>query len=54
MSGLDTRIFRRVYVPLGDVWDIVALINSAVNFLLYCSMSRNFRFLESVRESSWT
>lgn len=27
----------------GDVMDILALINSAVNFILYCAMSRAFR-----------
>ena len=43
LSGVDTNIFLNVYVPLGDVWDIIVLINSAVNFLLYCSMSRQFR-----------
>lgn len=27
----------------GEVMDIIALINSAINFILYCSMSRQFR-----------
>lgn len=27
----------------GDVMDILALLNSAINFILYCSMSRQFR-----------
>lgn len=43
LSGVDGNIFVNVYVPLGDVWDIIVLINSAVNFLLYCIMSRQFR-----------
>lgn len=43
LSGIDSSIFHRVYVPLGDVWDIIVLINSAVNFVLYCIMSRQFR-----------
>ena len=43
LSGVDTDIFMNVYVPLGDVWDIIVLINSAVNFILYCIMSRQFR-----------
>jgi len=37
------HIFHNVYTPLGDVWDILVLINSSVNFLLYCTMSRLFR-----------
>ena len=43
LSGVDSNIFVNVYVPLGDVWDIIVLVNSAVNFLLYCIMSRQFR-----------
>lgn len=27
----------------GDILDITALINSSINFILYCSMSRQFR-----------
>lgn len=27
----------------GDFMDILALLNSAINFILYCSMSRQFR-----------
>lgn len=43
LSGIDPRVFYRVYVPLGDVWDAVVIINSAVNFILYCIMSSQFR-----------
>jgi len=43
LSGIDKTIFDSVYTQLGDVWDIVVLINSSVNFLLYCAMSRLFR-----------
>ena len=43
LSGIDERIFEGVYVPLGDVWDILVLVNSAVNFVLYCTMSRQYR-----------
>ncbi|CAH0555968.1 unnamed protein product [Brassicogethes aeneus] len=28
---------------MGDVMDILALTNSAINFILYCTMSRQFR-----------
>ena len=37
------RFYSNVYVPLGDLFDIIALINNSINFLLYCSMSRAFR-----------
>ena len=43
LSGVDSNVFTKVYVPLGDVFDITVLVNSAVNFLLYCIMSRQFR-----------
>lgn len=42
-SGFDSKIFDDIYVPLGDVWDILVLVNSSVNFVLYCTMSRQFR-----------
>jgi len=32
-----------VLINLGDLFDILALVNNAVNFLLYCTMSRQFR-----------
>ena len=32
-----------VYDPLGDLLDAMALINNSVNFVLYCSMSKQFR-----------
>jgi thyrotropin-releasing hormone receptor len=43
LSGFDSRIFDNVYVPLGDVLDLLVLINSSVNFILYCVMSTQFR-----------
>ena len=43
LSGIFHEIFTDVYVPLGDVWDILVLVNSAVNFILYCTMNRRFR-----------
>jgi thyrotropin-releasing hormone receptor len=47
LSGIDNDVFLKVYVPLGDVWDMVVLVNSAVNFLLYCTMSHQFRHIFS-------
>jgi hypothetical protein len=35
--------YNRVYTPLGDLTDMLALINNSINFLLYCTMSRAFR-----------
>nr|KAG5688835.1 hypothetical protein BaRGS_004512 [Batillaria attramentaria] len=32
-----------IYMPLGDIIDIIALINSDINFVLYTTMSRQFR-----------
>jgi len=43
LSGIDERIFSTVYAPLGDIWDILVLTNSSVNFILYCIMNRRFR-----------
>ncbi|XP_055355871.1 G-protein coupled receptor dmsr-1-like [Paramacrobiotus metropolitanus] len=43
LSCFSVDFFGNVYVPLGDLMDILALINSSVNFILYCSMSRQFR-----------
>ena len=35
--------FGEVYSPLGDLLDIAALLNNSINFVLYCTMSRQFR-----------
>ncbi|CAI9729656.1 sex peptide receptor-like [Octopus vulgaris] len=43
ISGINQDFFSNVYVPLGDVMDILVLINSAINFILYCIMSQAFR-----------
>lgn len=44
LSGiLGDSFFERYYLRVGDILDILALINSSVNFILYCSMSRQFR-----------
>ncbi|CAI5453029.1 unnamed protein product [Caenorhabditis angaria] len=33
----------KIYAHLGDTMDFLSLINSAVNFIIYCAMSRKFR-----------
>ena len=43
VSGLKPIYFPTLYIPLGDIMDIAALVNNAVNFVLYCAMSRQFR-----------
>lgn len=43
LSGLIEGFFDKVYTPLGDLIDIVALINNGINFVLYCTMSKQFR-----------
>lgn len=35
--------YDKVYIHLGDVMDVLSLLNSAVNFIIYCAMSRKFR-----------
>ena len=37
------NFFFDVYWPLGDLLDIMALLNNSINFVLYCTMSRQFR-----------
>ena len=42
-SIFSSSLFEQVYWPLGDLLDMTALINNSVNFVLYCSMSQQFR-----------
>ncbi|VDP23962.1 unnamed protein product [Schistosoma margrebowiei] len=32
-----------IYLPLGDLLDLLVLLNSSINFILYCAMSQVFR-----------
>ncbi|CAK1584650.1 unnamed protein product [Parnassius mnemosyne] len=44
MSGLlGLCFFKRCYNLFGEIMDFLALVNGAINFILYCSMSRQFR-----------
>lgn len=43
LSGLLPHFVTEIYVPLGDVIDILTLVNNGINFLLYCAMSKQFR-----------
>ncbi len=44
LSGiLGDEFTLNVYHNFGELMDLLALINSAINFILYCTMSRQFR-----------
>ncbi|XP_076469005.1 G-protein coupled receptor dmsr-1-like [Babylonia areolata] len=43
ISARDTDFWNDVYIHLGDLMDILVLVNSAVNFMFYCIMSQQFR-----------
>ncbi|XP_068620716.1 G-protein coupled receptor dmsr-1-like [Battus philenor] len=44
MSGaLGRCFFKRCYDLFGELMDALALLNGSINFILYCSMSRQFR-----------
>ncbi|KAG8190887.1 hypothetical protein JTE90_010312 [Oedothorax gibbosus] len=44
LSGiLGSDFFNNVYLNFGETMDALALINSAINFIIYCTMSRQFR-----------
>jgi len=44
LSAIHGRQFyKECYNPLGDIMDMLALVNCSTNFLLYCFMSTQFR-----------
>lgn len=43
LSAIPRAGFFPCYRKLGDVMDMLVLFNSAVNFILYCAMSQQFR-----------
>ena len=43
ISILSETFYYEVYKPLGDLMDISVMINYLINFILYCSMSKEFR-----------
>jgi len=43
LSSVNSQFTNGIYLNLGDLFDIMVLVNSAVNFLLFCTMSRQFR-----------
>ena len=42
-SAIVPDFYTNVYLPLEDFMDLIALVNNAINFLLYCIMSTQFR-----------
>lgn len=40
---LHHHFYHYCYQRLGDLMDFLALLNSSINFILYCTMSRQFR-----------
>lgn len=44
LSGLVGDCFTdTVYNALGDFMDLLTIVNNGINFILYCSMSHQFR-----------
>ena len=43
LSGILPSFFDQIYSPMGDMLDILALVNNGINFILYCTMSKQFR-----------
>jgi hypothetical protein len=41
-SSIDKNIFL-LYSQLGDIWDIMSIGSSFITFIMYCSMSQQFR-----------
>ena len=44
LSGiLDQQFVLQIYDKLGDLLDFFTIVNSSINFVLYCAMSHQFR-----------
>lgn len=43
ICSISKKFFNEVYVNLGDLLDLLVLINGTINFFLYCCMSSQFR-----------
>lgn len=43
LSGICHNFVEEVYLNVGDLIDIMALTNNGINFILYCTMSKQFR-----------
>jgi len=56
LSGICHNFVDEVYLNLGDLSDILALTNNGINFILYCTMSKQFRdsFIQVFKVSKTT
>ena len=43
ISALDHVFLQCVYRKIGEIFDVIAIINMSLNFMIYCSMSKQFR-----------
>ena len=44
LSAIYTNdVYANVYMQLGDLFDLLSLVNSCVNFVIYCAMSSEYR-----------
>ncbi len=43
MASFDLNFYKKVYLPLENLIDIIIMIISSITFFLYCSMSNSFR-----------
>lgn len=40
---MGNDFYNGVYMPLGDLLDIIVLVNKSIDFVIYCSLSKSFR-----------
>lgn len=43
MAATGAPPFQMVYAYMGDIFELLSMVNSSVNFILYCLMSQKFR-----------
>jgi len=43
LNGVLEGFFDEIYLSLGDLLDIMVLVNNSINFVLYCTMNKLFR-----------
>ena len=43
MASIDLNFFKKVYLPFGNLIDLIIMIINSITFFLYCSMSNSFR-----------
>lgn len=43
MSGVSNEFYLQVFWPIGILLDFITMVSCTINFVLYCSMSAQFR-----------